>query len=351
MGKAVPSKSPVASSLLNISRLVMLLMISGIYYYVAPSGQPMQLGFVLVAMAVFTVNHMLYFRIRAFWWLMGLETAIVTAFGLVFLGETTLYQILFAILGVSVTIHTSNRRLIRSWIGVAILAWGGIEWTEYQVLGTFDPVSNLLDLGFFLFTCVVGSLVRFYREAQVKLTGLYGELDSSHSRLQEAHEQLGTYARQVELLTATRERNHIAREIHDTVGHTMTSLLVQLQVARKLQDKDPVTSKEALLRCEELARSALQEVRLSVRALQEEGEAVSLLDSLRKLLAEFSELSQVETELQVQGPPSYVTTSLEPVIYRIVQEALTNAKRHGQATSAKVNLCCYGGGSAAGDCR
>jgi signal transduction histidine kinase len=166
-------------------------------------------------------------------------------------------------------------------------------------------------------------------------------LDTSHSALQEAHEQLGSYARQVELLTATRERNHIAREIHDTVGHTMTSLLVQLQVARKLQAKDPSGSQEALLRCEELARSALQEMRLSVRTLQAEGEsAVSLLDALRNLIADFSQLSEMETELQVQGLPSRVPTTLEPALYRIIQESLTNAKRHGQAASARVFLEC-----------
>jgi len=326
--------------MLGMSRLLMFLLISGIYLYFTSSEQPLRQAFVLIAMALFTLNHFLYHRIPAFWWLVALDMALVTAFGFLFIGTSTLYQIMFGVIGVTVMIRTDKRSQRFAWVTAVILLWGSIVFTEYQVVGKMNWISNLMDFGFFLFACLVGSLIHFYRKAQMKITQLYGDLDNSHSALQEAHAQLGDYARQVELLTATRERNRIAREIHDTVGHTMTSLLVQLQVARRLQEKDLSASQEALLRCEGLARSALQEVRLSVRALQEAGESVALLDSLRQLLAEFSHLSEVEVELQVQGMPSVISTTLEPVMYRIVQESLTNAKRHGQATQVQVSLCC-----------
>lgn len=211
----------------------------------------------------------------------------------------------------------------------------------YIQTGSLDLIFNLICASFILHGCLVGALIRYLLQARTKIDEQYKELTASHQALQEAHEETRIYASQVESLTATRERNQIAREIHDTVGHTMTALLVQLQAARALQDHDPGQAAETIVLCEQLARSALQEVRLSVRALHDEGAVQSnLIDALKSLLAEFSNMTGLKTSLNVHGNPSVITSSLQPTIYRIIQESLTNAKRHGHADTAEVAIHC-----------
>jgi signal transduction histidine kinase len=159
--------------------------------------------------------------------------------------------------------------------------------------------------------------------------------------LKEAHEQLGNYAKQVEDLTSIQERNRIAREIHDTVGHKMTALLIQLQLARELVNQKKEEGGPTLEICETIARDALQELRVSVQTLRAEGhESITFQDSVKTLLQEFSSRAQIKTTLKIEGDPSYISTSIQPTLKRMIQESLTNAVRHGKATRCSITIVC-----------
>nr|WP_285852053.1 sensor histidine kinase [Sporosarcina luteola] len=191
---------------------------------------------------------------------------------------------------------------------------------------------------FVFYGAFVGSLIRNFHHAKETISAQYGQLNESHEALQAAHRQLREYAEQVEQLTVIRERNEIAREIHDTVGHKMTALVVQLQVAGEMVERDAGKAKEVVAVCEQLTRDALHEIRLSVRTLKEDNEKVSFHDDLQELMDEFSSLTHMETLLILTVDVAMIPKALQPTIKRIVQEGLTNAKKHGNADACIVKI-------------
>lgn len=96
------------------------------------------------------------------------------------------------------------------------------------MLGDEYVMDHCISMTFVVFCGVVGKLIRKLLEAQDTAKQQFQELTESHLALSAAHQELHLYAKQVEELTAIYERNRMAREIHDTVGHKMTALLVQL---------------------------------------------------------------------------------------------------------------------------
>lgn len=334
---------PIVFWFMKELRIFMLLLISGSYLFKDHGAEGWKMGFVVAAMCIFLADHFLHFSHKTtkycIWWT-GIDFFVSALFGIVF-PLSTIYQINFGIAGVTLILFTDTKRILLPGTILLTVVWACLWRLNYQAIGHLNFIDTLINLGFVLNSVLVGVMIRFLLKARIKIAEQYEKLDESHQALQEAHEQLRGYAKKVEELTTTRERNHIAREIHDTVGHTMTALVVQLQAARMLQEHDREQSRETLLRCEELARSALQEVRLSVRALRDEDtNHPALIDSLRTLLAEFSNMTGLKTVLRVEGEFSSISTSLQPAIYRIVQESLTNAKRHGNAANAEVSITC-----------
>ncbi|MGH2412906.1 MAG: sensor histidine kinase, partial [Microcystaceae cyanobacterium] len=157
-------------------------------------------------------------------------------------------------------------------------------------------------------------------------------------QLAAAHEQLRQYALRVEDLAAVQERNHIAREIHDSLGHTLTAQNIQLQTAVKLWQRDPNQARPFLEQAQRLATVAMQEVRRSVTTLREDArEETPLSEALESLVDDFRQGSgvSVSTCIDVRTP---VPPQLVKILYRVVQEALTNISKHAQATSVEIQV-------------
>jgi signal transduction histidine kinase len=164
--------------------------------------------------------------------------------------------------------------------------------------------------------------------------------DASNARLAAAHTQLQEYSAQVEELSAIRERNRIAREIHDTLGHALTLLSVQLETATQLEARGDPRLHEELLQARQVAKACLTEVRHSVEALRpDEASAGSLQEQLRKLVAAF-ETTCPETRITLDLEEA--THPLNPevclTLYRCAQEALTNIRKHAHATKVLLRL-------------
>lgn len=153
-----------------------------------------------------------------------------------------------------------------------------------------------------------------------------------------AHEQLRQYALQIEELAAVQERNHIAREIHDSLGHTLTAQNIQLQTAMKLWQCDPGKVRPFLEQALRLANEAIREVRRSVSTLRADArEEPPLEEAIASLVDDFRQgtgiSTDVEIDVQTNVPPQLVKT-----LYRIVQEALTNISKYAQATTVKIKI-------------
>jgi signal transduction histidine kinase len=143
------------------------------------------------------------------------------------------------------------------------------------------------------------------------------------------------------------ERARIARELHDVVGHAVSVMTVQASGVRRLLKPDQGREREALEIVEQTGREALAEMRRLVGVLRrpEEGPALAPQPSLQHLnrLVEQAGEAGLPVEVQIEGEASELPAGVDLTAYRLVQEALTNAVKHAQATSAEV-LVRYGDG-------
>jgi signal transduction histidine kinase len=160
----------------------------------------------------------------------------------------------------------------------------------------------------------------------------------TQQQLSLAHEQLQQYALQIEDLAAVQERNRIAREIHDSLGHALTNLNIQLQTVVKLWQHDQNQARLFLDHAQQLGKLAIQEVRQSVSALRVDASEKPTLDSaIASLMEDFRQSTGITIahtiEIEALLPPQVVKT-----LYRIVQEALTNICKYAQATQVRLEL-------------
>jgi len=157
-------------------------------------------------------------------------------------------------------------------------------------------------------------------------------------QLGEAHEKLQAYAAEVETLSVARERQRLAQEVHDSVAHVLTGLLVQLQAARKTLATDAAGAASRLANLEEVVRRGLDEVRRAVRAMRPEHlETVGGVEAMRRLCAQFAERTATRVTFVAEGEPA-LTPAQEVLLYRALQECLTNAARHGRASNVWAAL-------------
>lgn len=154
--------------------------------------------------------------------------------------------------------------------------------------------------------------------------------------LREANRQLRLYARQAEELAASRERNRLAREIHDGLGHHLTAAHVQLQAAQAVLPQHPERAAAALEKAKALTQEALTDVRRSVHALR-----VTPLPLARALEALVQDAG-IPGELTICGTPRVLPHGLEDDLYRVAQEGLTNVRKHADAARTTVTLAFEG---------
>ena len=179
-----------------------------------------------------------------------------------------------------------------------------------------------------------------YAAILLELVAAHTALEGSNARLAAAHTRLQEYSTQAEELSAVRERNRIAREIHDTLGHALTLLSVQLETATRLEARGDPRLHEELLQARQVVKACLTEVRHSVEALRP-GEASpgSLQEQLRKLVAEFeTTCRETRITLDLEEATYPLNPELCLTLYRCAQGALTNIRKHAHTTKVLLRL-------------
>ncbi|NUS64304.1 MAG: sensor histidine kinase [Saccharothrix sp.] len=171
----------------------------------------------------------------------------------------------------------------------------------------------------------------------VVITELLVREQRARAALAVANEQLRGYAAQAEQLATTQERNRVARDIHDGLGHHLTVVQMLLQAARAVIDTAERDRLDGMLaKAQDQSRQALAEVRRSVAALRE-ARPEPLVDALRALASEVTEAG-VPTGFEVHGAARAARAEVEESLFRAAQEALTNVRKHAEATGATVVL-------------
>ncbi|ANN17970.1 two-component sensor histidine kinase [Amycolatopsis orientalis] len=190
-----------------------------------------------------------------------------------------------------------------------------------------EPMDGLREglgtLAVMVFAAVVTELVQREKRAREELA--------------EAHERLRDYAAQAEQLATTQERNRLARDIHDGLGHHLTVVQMMLQAARAvIGTADTGRVDTMLAKAQDQAREALAEVRRSVSTLREP-RSEPLAEALRSLADEAS-AAGVPTGFEVKGTARDTRAEVEESLFRAAQEGLTNVRKHARANTATVVL-------------
>lgn len=182
-------------------------------------------------------------------------------------------------------------------------------------------------------------LMRNQMKENARIALLNIQLQTANIRLKEMNAQLKDYAEMTEKMAETRERNRIAREIHDTLGHTMTGLSAGIDACIAMIDFSVDATKEQLNKISKVARQGIKDIRRSVNKLRPDAlEHSGLGEALEKMMEETMQVSDVKINYDCQVEIMKFNQDEEDMIYRVVQESITNAIRHGKAKIINVRL-------------
>ncbi len=201
---------------------------------------------------------------------------------------------------------------------------GGVDYISkpFQVQEVLVRVENQLQL----------------RRLQGQLQERNHQLQATEAELRSALEQEQSLNQRIEALAAIAERHRIARDIHDSLGHALVALNIQMEAALDLWQESPEQAYSLLQEAKQLGSQALQSVRESVAEIRTDPVAGrSLTAMLTQLTQEFQRTTGATLDCQIQVPPT-LTAPVNSAIYRIVQEGLTNICKHAQATAVMLHL-------------
>ncbi len=191
----------------------------------------------------------------------------------------------------------------------------------------------------------IGANARYYEPAHTDLRDFRGLLVGHLLTLRETTQQKRAQTRILEqerALAALREREQLARELHDSTGQTLAFISLQAQaIAKRVQDGDLSAAEAQLRRLAQAAQQAHAGVRESILILKgTPAEQWSFVSALRQYLVIYAQYAQMTAELHLQ--PGLDEAAISPAsgvqLFRVVQEALTNAHKHSQAACVTVSV-------------
>jgi signal transduction histidine kinase len=254
-----------------------------------------------------------------------------------FVGGIRLFPFLYIVLVI-------RSCLIFAPVGQAIVAFASFLFSlltmVYYIQYTRVPIElpeQVVSRLFVLFICFVFLFGLSLLFILLLMNAILSERKSLE-KLAFANEQLHRIALRIEDQATLQERNRIAREIHDSLGHSLTGLNIQLETALKLIAIDPQKAQTFLASAKKLGSAALQDIRSSVSLLRSTplpGEA--LKPSLEELIQNFHRTTGILPKSTLEISPS-LSGEIATVIYRIVQESLTNISKYSDAKTVQIEL-------------
>jgi signal transduction histidine kinase len=157
-------------------------------------------------------------------------------------------------------------------------------------------------------------------------------------QLKQANTRLREYALRVEELATVQERNRIARDIHDSLGHSLTVFNIHTEAARRLLHTNLPEAEALLVELKHLGAQALEEVRESVTMLRADPlQGKSLYDAIASLVREFDRTTGIQPTFSYEIPAP-LSVELNFTLYRLVQESLTNIRKHAAASEVTIEI-------------
>lgn len=164
-------------------------------------------------------------------------------------------------------------------------------------------------------------------------------IQSLNNQLSDANLQLKKINAEMERMTEIRERNRFAREIHDTLGHTLTGIIMGSQASLALFDINPGEARKKMETVTQSARDGLADVRQSIKALRPDAlEKHNLDQALEEMIIKFQATTSAFIRYEQEAGSLDFAEDEEDTLYRIIQECMTNAVRHGHADYIRIRM-------------
>lgn len=214
-----------------------------------------------------------------------------------------------------------------------------VSFQEYLFYYNANTANLLLSLKNVLVSINMLLFIAIIVQMSLQKSAEHEKVIRLNRQLGEANQRLMEYAIESERTAETRERNRLAREIHDTMGHTLTGISAGLDACITLIDRSPALAREQLEILAEASRSGLRDVRRSVHALGPDALAeMGVAGAVRKLADDTAAATGVAVSLDSVLSQVPLQHDEADTVYRIVQEGMTNAIKHGHATEIMIKI-------------
>ncbi len=238
------------------------------------------------------------------------------------------------------------RQLPVLFVALALVAW------EYQLphIIFFSISTTFLELGLILFASIqsrsifVFLFIAIIRTISFIALGIFinllvNRLREQSKSLREANANLSHYASTLEQLAVSRERNRLARELHDTLAHSLTAISVSLETAKAYFDIDVAKSREFIDKSLESTRKGADETRRALKALRSSAlEDMGLSFAIQRVAESAAARFHLNLTLDLKNPMPTLSPDVEQTIFRVAQEAIENIVNHSQAKNFSVHL-------------
>jgi len=218
----------------------------------------------------------------------------------------------------------------------ALLVILGIAGLHFGMIWSFTEPGSLPFLGGLTVT-LIQTIV--YVAVGFSISYLMSRLNKQQQSLTEANIRLTHHASTLEHLATSRERNRVARELHDTLAHTLSGLSVQLEAVKAYWDIDPQKARSTLEGSLQAAHSGLGETRRALQALRASPlDDLGLSLAVRTMVEDATARTNLALNLSIADKLPSLSPDVEQCIYRVAQEAVTNVAKHAKAKTLTVNL-------------
>lgn len=240
-------------------------------------------------------------------------------------------SIIFYFIGAAIDIFNLKNKGFKHILPAFILGVSISNGFTINMEEKFIYVSVLLI--FFVLLNYISNLNDTKKEAQ----SLYDKLRISEEKLIEANRDLEMYANSIEEITLLKERNRISREIHDSVGHALSTAMIQLSAMEAIANKEGSSLNSMANNLRFFINESFQDVKMAVRELKpDEYENYQGILRLQEVCKNFQKMSGVEVKTVIAKGEWNLSTKQVSHLYRITQEVLSNSLKHGKASLVKV---------------
>ncbi len=211
-----------------------------------------------------------------------------------------------------------------------VISWP-FDWTQ---------ISGILGVGISFFgTAASAMVIQSMITERFKRNRLLEELTQAHNELAEAHQRLADTAAQEQELAVLRERNRLAREMHDTLGHALVLVTVKLEIAQRLRERDPERSNHELAATQQIVRESMNELRASIANLRSPTlEHEPVCHALSRLMGEMAQRTGIHVTYDLQPDIADFPAQVEETLWKVGQEAIANIEKHAQASNALLRM-------------